>query len=258
MFMVNGLVFTILNEHIDKVLKIVTIERGKLRSLALRLSITEERQRQYIAAGLHDSVGQKLSAAKILAQTMRKKNIIDTSEHMDKVIDYLDSSIIEIRELIFKLSPKVLYEFGLNAAIETLIESFEQDSSLKFHYRYTGPTKILNREINSSIFRIIRELFINISKHAKAHNVYIEIEADDDRLDIVIKDDGNGFNVSEVLEGDKITDRFGLFNIQQQLADINGQILIESEAGAGTKVSIFYPLRTTESNFTNAGNYIIS
>ncbi len=258
MFMVNGLVVTFLSEQIDKVYKIITIEREKLRSLALRLSVTEEKQRQHIAAGLHDSVGQKLSAAKIIAQTLKKKNMTENSDYLDKVIEYLESSIIEIRGLIFKLSPKVQYELGLNAAVESLIESFEQESSLKFHYKYTGSANLLNQKINTIIFRIIRELIINVIKHANAQNVYIDTEVNEDILKVVIEDDGCGFNVPLALDCDNNSCSFGLFSIQQQLLDVDGQIIIESEADSGTKVTILYPLETTGRKLTNAGNYTYS
>ena len=255
MFVVTGLVVTILSERIAMAQRTMAVEREKLRSLARRLSIVEERQRQQIAAGLHDSVGPRLSAAKILAQTLKKQELMDASGHLDKVIDWVDSSITEIRELIFKLSPKVLYELGLKAAVESLIESFEQETSLKFYYTYEGPANVLNQKARSIIFRAIRELFTNISKHAQAQNVYVKIEADDDRLNVIIEDDGTGFNASEVLEGGETVDGFGLFSIQQQLLDIDGHISIESEAGSGTKVTMICPIETTESKLTNVGNY---
>jgi signal transduction histidine kinase len=246
MFVVVGLVMTILSEQAAHAENIMATERKKLRSLARRLSIVEERQRQHIAAGLHDSVGPKLSAAKILAQTLKSKELADESGHLDKVIDWIESSIKEIRVLIFKLSPKVLYEIGLKAAVESLIESHEQESSVKFHYTYVGPTNILDHRIRSIIFRAIRELFTNIGKHAQAQNVYVKIEIDSERLNVIIEDDGIGFDVFERLKGTETIDGFGLFSIRQQLLDFDGQILVESEIGSGTKVTITCPVETAE------------
>lgn len=246
MFIAVGFVTATLNEQIARAEKLMATEQKKLRSCAQRLSNAEERQRRHIAAGLHDSVGPKLSAAKILAQTIKSKEAMNMSGQMETVIDCIDSSIKEIRDLIFKLSPKVLYEFGLKDAVESLTESLEQENSLKCHYTYDGPANALDQKIRSIIFRAIRELLMNIKKHAQAQNVYINIKVDSNNLSIIIEDDGVGFNASEVSENVSTVDCFGLFSIHQQLLDIGGQIMVESEVGSGTKVTITAPVENTE------------
>ncbi len=256
MFFIVGLVTVILNEQIARAEKITFLEREKLRFLTQRLSETEERHKQHIAAGLHDSVGPKLSAAKMIVQTIKRKENNTVSLNLDKVIECLDSSIVEIREMIFQLSPKVLYELGLQAAVESLIESIEKETSLNFKYEFKGPSNTLSQNIRSIIFRAIRELLLNTTKHAKAQKVYIEIENTCNNLIVTIEDDGVGFNVPEVLNSIETGRCFGLFSIRQQLLDINGNISIESNIGAGTKVALRFPIKTiTESELKNADKY---
>ena len=262
MFVVIEFVTVMLSEQIDKAEKITALERKKLRSLTQRLSNMEEQHRLHIAAGLHDSVGPKLSAAKILIQTLKSKKSKDISGHLDKVIDCVDSSIVEIREMIFKLSPKVLYELGLKAAVESLIESFEKETSLKFEFEYKGPSNTLSQKTRSIIFRAVRELVINIHKHAKARNVHIKIENDQNSLTVTVEDDGIGFNVSEVIGRNDVIKNFGLFSIRQQLLDIDGQIFIESDVGIGSKMTVVCPIKSRdeniESEWDNADQYTYS
>jgi len=246
MFIVVGAVVAVLSKRIAKAGNSLLAHQQKLRLLASRLSLVEEHQRHRIASDLHDSVGQKLSAAKILAQTLKKKEIMGASEHLDKIIDWTESSIREVRDLTFKLSPKVLYELGLKAAVESLIEQFEEDSSLKFHYTYGGPTNILNQNIRLTIFRAIRELFANICKHANGQNVSIDIRIENNILRVTVEDDGIGFHASRVLNGTETADGFGLFSIQQQLLDIDGHVSVDSHAGKGTKITLTCPVGPRE------------
>lgn len=248
MFVVVGFATVMLSEQAARAEQIATLERKKLRSLTQRLCNAEEQHRLHIAAGLHDSVGPKLSTAKILIQTLKSKKSKDISGHLEKVIDCVDSSIVEIREMIFQLSPKVLYQLGLKAAVESLIESFEKETSLKFDYEYEGPSNTLNQKVRSIIFRAVRELVININKHAKAQNVHIKIENDQNSLTVTVEDDGIGFNVSEVIGRNDVIKNFGLFSIRQQLLDIDGQMFIESDVGIGSKVTMICPIKSIEQN----------
>ena len=255
MFVVVGFVTVMLSEQIDKAEKITSLKRKKLRFLTQRLCNAEEQHRLHIAAGLHDSVGPKLSAAKILIQTLKNKDPKDIPGHLGKIIDCVDSSIVEIREMIFQLSPKVLYQLGLKAAVESLIESFERETSLKFDYEYEGPSNSLNQKVRSIIFRAVRELVININKHAKAQNVHIKIENDPCLLTVTVEDDGVGFNASEVLNNHDVIKNFGLFSIRQQLLNIDGQLFIESDVGIGSKVTMVCPIIPTEKNIESEWNH---
>lgn len=246
-----------ITEH-NKAEKKLSDQYQKLRSLALELALAEERQRHRIASGLHDSIGQKLSAVKILAQTLRKKTSAEPCDHLDKIIDWVESSIKEVRELTFELSPKILYELGLKVALESLIEQIEkdcsskshytEDCSSKFHYTYDGPVNILSKKIRLTIFCAIRELLVNTCKHAKAENVFIDVQMTNSCLRVIIKDDGVGFDSSKVLNEGVIVGGFGLFSIQLQLMEIDGQVSIDSQVGSGTQVSLICKLTSPEVN----------
>ena len=132
---------------------------------------------------------------------------------------------------------------------------------MKFRFEYNGSSEI-NLNIRSIIFRAIRELVIKIDKHAKAENVYIRVENNQRELIVIIEDDGVGFDIHQLSESDKILRGFGLFSIRQQLLYINGQILVESDVGLSTKVTLICPIKIIkediERELTNAGTYTYS
>ena len=114
----------------------------------------------------------------------------------------------------------------------------------------TIQSNILSKKIRLTIFRAIRELFVNIGKHANAKNLFIDIRIADSLLTVKVKDDGVGFDPTKILNGNEMVDGFGLFSIQQQLMDINGQVSIDSQVGGGTQISITCPLTSSESELT--------
>ncbi|MBN2588306.1 MAG: sensor histidine kinase [Sedimentisphaerales bacterium] len=248
MFLTVGIITVILREQLALAERTMAREREKLRYLTHRLSKSEEIHKMQIAAGLHDSVGPQLSAAKIMLHTHKTKSGKENTYLFDKVIDCIDTSIVEIREMIFELSPKVLYELGLEAAVESLIESYKKKTSLNFRYECSEHSFNLNKNSRSILFRAIRELLLNIDKHAQAQNVYIKIENMQEKLTITIEDDGIGFNAPKTLMNEKYVDCFGLFSIRQQLLDINGYLFIESNIGSGTKVTLTCPITSNENN----------
>ena len=254
MFLTVGFITVILREQLANAERIMARERKKLRFLTHRLSNSEERHKLQIASGLHDSVGPKLSAAKMMLQSQKTKIAKDDTYLFDKIIDCINTSIVEIREMIFELSPKVLYELGLQAAVESLIESYKKKTSLTIRYECSEHSFNLSKNSRSIIFRAISELLININKHAQAQNVHIKIENKHEMLNITIEDDGTGFNTSKTLMDEKLLNCFGLFSIRQQLLDINGYLIIESKINSGTKVILTCPI-TTEHNIERDKGY---
>ncbi len=246
MFLTVGIITVILREQLVMAEKSMARERKKLCYLTYRLLKSEEIHKMQIATDLHDSVGPQLSAAKIMLHTHKTKSVKENTYLFDKVIDCIDTSIVEIREMISELSPKVLYEFGLEAAVESLIESYKKKTSLNFRYEFSGHSFNLNKNSRLIVFRAIRELLLNINKHAKAQNVYIKIEKRHKMLNVIIEDDGIGFNASLILKNEEYIDCFGLFSIHQQFLDINGHLFIESNIGSGTKITLTCPITTDE------------
>jgi len=148
----------------------------------------------------------------------------------------IELTIKETRTLTFELSPPILYELGLSQAFRWLIDQFCEKHALKIVLKDNDLKKPLDHNIRFFIFQAVRELLVNIVKHAKASNVKISVTSDNEKLCIIIEDNGTGFPDSPVTKSG-----YGLFNIRERMNHMNGQFKIDSSPGRGTRVTLVVP-----------------
>lgn len=216
----------------------------KLRSLASDLTLTEEHQRRKIATDLHDRIGQALAMSKMkLSQIRRANATIEHRNELDEVYELLEQTIQDTRSLTFDISPPILYELGLELAIEWLTEKFQQQYNIQVNFKDDGKRKPLDDDIRIVLFRIVRELLINIVKHASAKNVIVSIGRKKNQLIIHIIDDGIGFDLSNIDNVKEMKGGFGFFSIRERLDFLGGRFNVESKVGHGTGVTLEAPLR---------------
>jgi PAS domain S-box-containing protein len=216
----------------------------KLQSLASELSLVEERERRAIATDLHDQIGQTLSVIKMRCFELRDNlQESDLLRQVDEIRELVKQTIQDTRTLTFELSPPVLYELGLVAAIDWLAEQFQLKHNLQCTVETDRRPKPLSQDIEIVLFRSVRELLINIVKHAGANRVRITIRAGRKNLRIRVTDDGIGFS-PEMRATRAYRDRqFGLFNITERIRHLGGRLEIDSQEGKGTMVSLVAPLK---------------
>ncbi len=212
----------------------------QLRSLASELSLAEERERRRLATNLHDHIGQTLALTKIklgaLEAQLPPGHLSDESSFIRSLID---RTIQYTKSLTFELSPPILYELGFEATIEWLGEQVQKDHQIHFELRSDGKQKALGRDISVLMFQAVRELVMNIIKHAHAQKIRIAIYQADNTLHVDVEDDGVGFVPSRAGRNS-----FGFFSIRERLNHFSGTFHIDSEPGRGTRVSLTAPLST--------------
>ena len=206
----------------------------QLRSVASQLAISEEEQRRRIAIDLHDHIGQALAMSKLKLLEIQQSSSL--SNQLDEVCELLDQTIQDTRTLTFELSPPILYELGLEPAIEWLLEKFEEKYNIPTSFQDDGEIKPLHKDVLIVLFRAVRELLINITKHASAHKVSVSIKKKEEKIIIQISDDGIGFDISQVDSGANKLNGFGLFSIRDRLEYFGGSLKTDSQPGLGTKV----------------------
>jgi len=219
--------------------------RAQLKSLASQLSLTEERERHRLATELHDQISQSLVISKIKLDQLRKSNSSgDFKEALDEISKYLGQVIEETRTLTFDLSSPILYELGFEAAVaEWLTDQIQEKHRIETEFKDDGRQKPLDDDIRVLLFRNVRELLINVVKHAKAHKVKVSIRRIGEYISVCVEDDGIGFDPVEVASTAVKKAEFGLFSIQERLEQQGGQIEIESGPGRGTKITMTAPLK---------------
>ncbi len=215
--------------------------QGELRSLAAQMGETEERERRRIAEGLHDQVGQTLALANLKLETLRvSTSDQERAELMDQLLAALDQMDVDVRSLTFELSPPVLYALGIRQAIEWFAEQLSQQYGLQVRVEEDEQAEPLQEDRRALLFRCVRELLLNVVKHAQASTATVGLDVDGDSLRITVEDDGCGFDVSE-LATPRGHAGFGLFSIRERLRFVGGELGVESRLGGGTRCIMTVP-----------------
>ncbi len=217
----------------------------KLKSIASELALTEERERRRIAADLHDHACQSLALSKMRLQEMLEHADPAYTRALRSICDTLNATIESVRELTFDLSSPTLYKFGLEAALEELLEDkLRGEHHIQYRFSDDHAPKPLSQDVLVLLFQSVRELLINVIKHAQAHEVTLDIRRQIDCIRVTVADDGTGFDVDEVLSSPSRGRSVGLFNIRERLDYIGGTLDIDSEPGRGSRFVLVAPLKT--------------
>jgi len=217
--------------------------QDRLRRMSFDAVVTEERERRRIAIELHDRIGQALALAQIKVSSVREELAGDSRAAIDGAVELLEQANVDARTLIFELSPPILYDLGLKEALAWLAEDLEKRHGIKVEVTDDGADKPLDDAAKSIVFRAVRELVMNVLKHAKAPVASVSLKRIDDHLQIDVQDPGVGFEVSTALEPPSRTG-FGLLSIREQITGLGGALNIESAPGRGTVASVRVPLAT--------------
>lgn len=244
------------NKLTDSLERQVQERTAQLRALASELTMAEERERRSLAQDLHDDLGQLLAIAKIKLTTLKKDRqggaMEQSLEEIDALIDQANRSV---RSLAFQLNPAVLYELGLVPALQWLVEEVRRLSGLDVTLEDDGAPKPLDHPVRSILFRAVRELLINVAKHAKVGSAeVITARSGGNWLTITVGDSGTGFDhetmLAQVAAGD--ARGFGLLSMRERLRFIGGDMRIDSAPGNGTRVTLSAPLLKQETGLEEA------
>ncbi len=219
------------------------VERtSQLRRVAVEATMAEERERQAIARDLHDDLGQMLHVAKIklgqLAKPLQKSARDTLLEDMSELLS--DASRM-VRSLTSQLSPPTLHELGLAQAITWLADEMGRSYGLKILVSTGGTPALPIPSAHSAIlFRAVRELLINVSKHAGTNEAEVAMRTTGDRLLLRVSDNGGGMaDWRASLAAGK---GFGLASIRERITFLGGSMDVRASPGNGTVVSLELPL----------------
>ena len=200
----------------------------------------QEEERSRLAKDLHDGLGGLLSGVKFSLSNM-KDNLIITPDNMavfERSLDMIDTSIKELRRVAHNMMPEMLTKFGLDEALKEYCNTVNATGLISLKYQSLGMETRLDSAIEISIYRIIQELLNNILKHAVASEAFIQLIRENDRLNIVVEDNGKGFDTA-LLEKSKGA---GWVNIRSRVEYLKGQLEVHSQPGKGTLINIECPL----------------
>ncbi|NCQ34867.1 GAF domain-containing protein [bacterium] len=210
-----------------------------LRSLALQLDEAEEAQRGELAQLLHDTIGQDLTGMHFQLQSCLQDGVADP-ERLRMVINLLRDTMHKTQDLTFDLSPPMLYELGLPAALQALARKFERNHGIPCRLALKGRTLPPGAPGSVLLYRITGELLTNSLKHSGCTKIEIILSCTESEIRLMVADDGRGFDQSdETKEGPWKEGGFGLFSIRQRLEPLGGTM--RAHAGRGARITINLP-----------------
>jgi signal transduction histidine kinase len=266
--MANILASAIHRKHVETQLQSVTesLERRvgertqaliqhqqRLRQLSSEIILTEQRERRRIATELHDYLGQLLVVGKIKISQLQQADFPSPQAPLVREIEEsLDEALQYTRDLIPQISPPILYEFGLMAALRWLAEKMarydlhvtvtsqlDDDDALRF-----------SESVSVILYQVIRELLLNVMKHAQTLNADILItQPSSGSICFEVTDRGCGFDSKAIQDTLQHDEKFGLLNVQERVESLGGACEVHSTEGEGTRVSLRVPFTAQETDF---------
>ncbi|MEI7528864.1 MAG: sensor histidine kinase [Elusimicrobiota bacterium] len=223
--------------------KEILLYQEKLRGLSSELILTEERERHEIATDLHDVIGQTLAMAKMKAGALRGAcSAREAAAELKNLSGFIDEAIFATRNLTFQLASPILYELGLESALERLAEDTRRRNGLAVEFRGEGGRMPLPTETSVLIFKAVRELLMNAVKHSKASRVKVRVRRAGGKIAVTVRDNGCGFNAAAASVYDGNKGGFGLFSIREKVSRLGGEFRLNSRPGSGTLAVITAPL----------------
>ena len=233
--------FSILTDITDKVQmreKIGEENVKKQKEITEAVILARENERQELGKELHDNINQILSATKLCIELAKTSDAHNRKSLLTKSTSNIKLAIEEIRKLSKNLETQSITDLGLCGSIRMLLEDNMISKSIKFEFvHHEIPEDDLNENLKLNIFRIVQEQLNNIIKHSGATHATIYLDGNGNELELLISDNGKGFDTSTQKSG------LGLRNIIGRAEVHHGKVTIDSEPGKGSRVKVIFSLK---------------
>ncbi len=222
----------------------------QIRRLSAKLINAQEVERRRISMELHDELGQALNVTKLRLRAIERGMPQDQQQIRDEceeLLEYLDEIIENVRRISLDLSPTVLEDLGLTAALSWLIGNFARSSNIEITSDIAEIDRLLPQNQWITVYRVFQEALTNIGKHAEARNVKVHILHHRDDVVFSVEDDGKGFELPQ--RQDKESEKsLGLTTMAERVRMLGGTIDLWSRPGEGTRVTLTVPVKREDLN----------
>jgi len=218
----------------------------RLRYLSSRLLKSQESERKRLSNELHDELGQSLALLKHMLRSANKSSPgprPSPATSIDESIVFVDHIIENLRRISKDLSPTILEDLGLTAALQWALDNFSRKNAIETFIRMGDIDNLYSAEVNVNIYRIIQESLSNIGKHARAEHVSVTARRKKGSVSFTIEDDGRGFELGQVKIDNFARSGMGLDIMTERARMIGASIEIESAPGKGTRIRLHIPSR---------------
>jgi len=210
----------------------ITEKKEFQKNMVKAIIQTEEKERSHFSKELHDGLGPLLSTIKLYLQCSERITSTKTrKEVISKAGEIIEEALSTVKEISSKLSPHLLTNYGLNAAIKSFVDKLNATATTNIVFESNFVRRI-DIEIETTFYRAVIECINNTLKYARASHVYIQLIDFGDQIQLQYKDNGIGFDLTEIL---KKHTGLGLFNLQNRLHTFGGKVDLQSEPGKGVE-----------------------
>jgi signal transduction histidine kinase len=231
----------------------IWVGRRRLQMLSQELLEVQEAERRHISRELHDEVGQALTAVKVNIQAaMRMSGTSSINPYLEESIATVERTLDQVRNLSLDLRPSILDDLGVVAAVRWYLDRQAHRAGFKAHFRAEMPKLRVPTDLETACFRIVQEAITNAVRHAQAQNVWVTIQqCNIDELELIIQDDGIGFDVNAVMQQGAGDLSLGVLGMHERAELIGGQLEIQSNQARGTEIRAIFPLKKAEPSLEN-------
>lgn len=213
----------------------------QIRRLGEHMLKLEEEERRRISRELHDEVGQAMLVVRLYLEMLQRelpRHAPHLTPKIDEALGVIDGTIRDMRRLIAALSPSVLEQLGLAAALRQFVNNFSRTFPVHVRFKVSrvGP---LPQDTEIMLYRLVQECFSNVIKHSKAENVLLAVNRSNGRLHVRVEDDGIGFDLEQAACK---RDSFGISGMRERVGLLGGELKITTCHREGTKIDVRIPV----------------
>jgi two-component system, NarL family, sensor histidine kinase UhpB len=234
-----------LGDTLNTMLDVLQEHRGLLQKMSEQVLAAQEDERKRIARELHDETAQALTTLLIRLKILERARTAAEMRGQINELRMLTAETLEaVRKLAVELRPATLDDLGLLAALEAYAEAYSSRNSVEVRFQALGfdePADRLPKQIELVLYRVVQEALTNAAKHAQPRQVRVTLTRTPDDVLAMVSDDGRGFAVEEMMRSRERG--LGLFGMQERLALVDGQLVIDSDPGHGTRIHARVPLQ---------------
>jgi signal transduction histidine kinase len=239
--------------HYSELLRQSDHLQEQLRRLSRQILSAQEDERKRISRELHDVIAQTLTGINIRLATLKKEALLSTKgldRNIARTQRLVEKSVDIVHQFARELRPAVLDDLGLIPALHSFVKLFSNRTRIHVHLRAFAGVEQLNSDQRTILYRVAQEALTNVSRHAQANRVEINIQKLADGVSMKINDNGKSFQVEKTLNA-KGRKRLGLLGMKERLDMVGGRFDIESVPGKGTTVTAQIPLGATNNGIAH-------
>jgi signal transduction histidine kinase len=230
-----------------KVEKALTESEAQVKTLTNKVLLVEERERKRIANELHDGLGQSLNSIKFKVENILQQTNVEkaktNAESLEIIIPMIQQSIEEVRRIAMDLRPSVLDDLGILATLAWFCREYQKTyPGIHIEKRTDIQEHEVPEILKAVAYRISQEALNNILKHSKANLVSLSLRKTNNTIELTIRDNGQGFDVQEVLSMERSMRGLGLSSMRERAELSGGSFVIESVRERGTVIRASWPI----------------